>query len=499
MKRSTVNILASYIDALHPIIYINHFDFKVIDEAIARVGENVKCIEFNNALGLLDFKTKSPMQECDLEQFLKLTMDDGFEQETFLVLKDVHGELNNPKIIALLKKIAENNLYNDNYSTTVFILSETMVIPCELENFITVFDIPLPTTIEILDIIHNFISDMDITVEENTINDIALSFKGLNEFQIKQILNLAYQDGGCIDKEDKVLILKEKEQFIKKSGMLEIVNFTETIDDIGGLENLKEWLARKAKVFANLDKAIKFGVDVPKGIMIIGMPGCGKSLTAKATASLFEIPLVRLDVGRLLGKYVGESEENMRKALKLSEAISPCVLWIDEIEKAFAGVGGGGGGNDVTTRLFGQFLTWMQEKENTVFVVATANDISKMPPEFLRKGRFDELFFVDLPNGEERRKILDIHLKKHNKWNKGIDSIALIKETDGFNGADLEAVVKDTIEMAFIDGRDLITTEDLMKSVKDTKSISSTLKDKITEIKSTINKIDIKPASKENK
>lgn len=496
MRRSTVNILASYIDALHPIIYINHFDFKVIDDAIAHVGENVKCIEFNNALGLIDFKSKSPMQECDLEQFLKLTMDDGFEQETFIILKDVHGELNNPKIIALLKKIAENNLYNENYNATIFILSETTVIPLELENFITVFDIPLPTTNEILKIIYEFIDDMIIEVEEDVINDIALSFKGLNEFQIKQILNLAYQDGGCIDKEDKLLILKEKEQFIKKSGMLEIVNFTETIEDIGGLENLKEWLARKAKVFANLDKAIKFGVDVPKGIMIIGMPGCGKSLTAKATASLFEIPLVRLDVGRLLGKYVGESEENMRKALKLSEAISPCVLWIDEIEKAFAGVGGNGGGSDVTTRLFGQFLTWMQEKENTVFIVATANDISKMPPEFLRKGRFDELFFVDLPNGEERRKILDIHLKKRNKWNKDIDSIALIKETDGFNGADLEAVVKDTIEMAFIDGREVITTDDLIKSVKDTKSISKTLKDKISEIKDTINKIDIKPASK---
>lgn len=229
--------------------------------------------------------------------------------------------------------------------------------------------------------------------------------------------------------------------------------------------------------------------------MIIGMPGCGKSLTAKATASLFEIPLVRLDVGRLLGKYVGESEENMRKALKLSEAISPCVLWIDEIEKAFAGVGGDGGGNDVTTRLFGQFLTWMQEKENTVFIVATANDISRLPPEFLRKGRFDELFFVDLPNGEERRKILDIHLKKRNKWNKNIDSIALIKETEGFNGADLEAVVKDTIEMAFIEEKKTITTEDLIKSVKDTKSISSTLKDKIAQIKDTVSKIDIKPAS----
>lgn len=499
MKRSTVNILASYIDALHPIIYINHFDFNVIDQAIEKVGKGVKCIEFNNALGVLDFRTKSPVHECDLEQFLKLTMEDGFEHNTFLILKDIHGELENPKIIALLKRIAENNLYNDEFNTTIFILSETVIIPKELENYITVFDIPLPTEGEILKITREFIEDLQIVVEEDVINDIALSFKGLNEFQIKQILNLAYQDGGCIDKEDKLLILKEKEQFIKKSGMLEIVNFTETIDDIGGLENLKEWLKRKAKVFGNLDKAIKFGVDVPKGIMIIGMPGCGKSLTAKATARLFEIPLVRLDVGRLLGKYVGESEENMRNALKLSEAISPCVLWIDEIEKAFAGVGSEGGGNEVTTRLFGQFLTWMQEKENTVFIVATANDISKMPPEFLRKGRFDELFFVDLPNGEERRKILDIHLKKRKKWNKEIDSIALIKETEGFNGADLEAVVKDTIEMAFIDGRTVIKTSDLLKAVKDTKSISSTLKDKISEIKSTISKIDIKPASKSDK
>lgn len=495
MKQSAVDMLASYIDALHPIIYINHFDFKVIDDAIAQVGKTVKCLEFNNALGLVDFHDKHQMQECNLEQFLKLTMDDGFEQDTFLILKDVHGEMNNPQIIALLKRIAENNLYNEHYSATIFIISEITVIPRELENYITVFDIPLPTSSEIHDLIREFVEDLKIAVEEDTVNDIALSFKGLNEFQIKQILNLAYQDGGCIDKEDKLLILKAKEQFIKKAGMLEIISFLETVDDIGGLENLKEWLRRKAKVFKSLDRAIRFGVDVPKGVMIIGMPGCGKSLTAKATASLFEIPLVRLDVGCLLGKYVGESEENMRRALKLAEAISPCVLWIDEIEKAFAGVGGQGGGSDVTTRLFGQFLTWMQEKENTVFIVATANDISRMPPEFLRKGRFDELFFVDLPNGEERRKILEIHLKKRKKWNKAIDSIALIKETAGFNGADLEAVVKDTIEMAFIDGKTSITTEDLLQTVKDTKSISSTLKDRIDEIKKTVTKIDIKLAS----
>ncbi|MCC5911428.1 MAG: AAA family ATPase [Clostridiaceae bacterium] len=496
MGKKFQNILASYIDALHPIIYINHFDFKVIDGAISKVVQGAKIVEFNNALGAIDFYTKSPQIECDLEHFLKLSLDNGFENETFIVLKDIHNQLNDPKVIALLKRIAEDNLYRDDYYATIFIVSAKKVIPFELENYITVFDIPLPTGLEIMSVIEEFIKDLDIVVEQNVIDNIALSFKGLNEFQIKQILNLAYQDGGYIDAKDKRLILKEKEQFIKKTGMLEIVNFNEAIDDIGGLENLKEWLKKKAKIFSSLDKAIKFGVDIPKGIMIIGMPGCGKSLTAKATAGLFKIPLVRLDVGRLLGKYVGESEDNMRKALKLSEAISPCVLWIDEIEKAFAGIGGDGGGSDVTTRLFGQFLTWMQEKESTVFIVATANDISKMPPEFLRKGRFDELFFVDLPNGEERRKILEIHLKKRGKWSRDIDTIALIEETKGFNGADLEAVIKETIENAFINEKQTITTADLQKSIKDTKSISSTLKEKISQIKDTISKIDIKPASK---
>lgn len=499
MRKTSRDILASYVDALHPIIYINHFDFSVIDEVLNGVAEGAKVIEYSNALGIVDFHTKSPQKECDLEQFLKLTMDDGYDQNTFLVLKDVHGELESPKIISLLKRISESNLYREDFHCTIFIVSAKIVIPFELENYITVFDIPLPNNTEIMDIIKSFVDDIHITVEQDVLDDIALSFKGLNEFQIKQILNLAYQDGGCIDKDDKRLILKEKEQFIKKSGMLELVNFDETINDIGGLENLKDWLAKKAKVFAQLDKAIKFGVDIPKGIMIIGMPGCGKSLTAKATADLFQIPLVRLDVGRLLGKYVGESEENMRKALKLSESISPCVLWIDEIEKAFAGVGSDGGGNDVTTRLFGQFLTWMQEKENTVFIVGTANDISKIPPEFLRKGRFDELFFVDLPNGEERRKIIEIHLKKRKKWNTSIDSIALIRETNGYNGADLEAVVKETIESAFIDNRLELTTEDLITAIKRTKSISLTLKDKIAQIKETISRIDIAPASKEDK
>lgn len=496
MKKNTIDILQSYVDTSNPIIYINHFDFTVIDKIIRDMSNGISCVEFNNALGMVDFKTRSSMVECNLEKFLDLTMDDGFEKETFIILKDIHEEIKSPKIIAFLKRMAENQLNLDNYNATIFILSDKIVIPKELEHFITIVDIPIPTPSETLEIIKKFVGELPIDVEEGVINDLALSFKGLTEFQINRILRLAYNDGGCINQEDKALILKEKEQFLKKSNMLEMINFNETIDDIGGLENLKKWLVRKSKVFNNLDKAIKFGVDIPKGIMIVGMPGCGKSLTAKATASLFEIPLVRLDVGRLLGKYVGESEENMRKALKLAEAISPCVLWIDEIEKAFAGVGNEGGGSDVTTRLFGQFLTWMQEKENTVFIIATANDLSRMPPEFLRKGRFDELFFVDLPNEDERKKILEIHLKKRKKWNKAIDALRLVKETKGFNGADLEAVIKETIEKAFIDGKDSIITDDLLETIKDTKSITDTMKDRLKSIEDTIKKMNIKNASK---
>ena len=500
MKNSARDMLASYIDALYPIIYINHFDFKIIDDIVLDISDSRKVIEYNNGLGIVDFKTKSVMKECDLFSFLKLVKDDGYDHSVFIVLKDVHTQLDNPEIVSLLKYIAERNLYNECYNASIFIVASKFCIPEELEDLITVFDLPLPTVSEIKNIMIEFTKDLDIQVLEDVLSEIALSFKGLNEFQIKQILNLAYQDGGVLDFDDKQLILSQKEQLIKKAGLLEMIPVHETIDDIGGLENLKEWLYKKECIFNQLDKATKFGVDIPKGIMIVGMPGCGKSLAAKATAKLFEIPLVRLDVGRLLGKYIGESEENMRKALRLSEAISPCVLWIDEIEKAFSGVGGSGGGSDVTTRLFGQFLTWMQEKENTVFIVATANNISRIPPEFLRKGRFDELFYVDFPNDEERRKIIENKLKKRNKWNKELDIISLVKLTGGYNGADLEDIVKDAIENCFIEGRVQLTTEDLKLAQKNIKSISSTLKERIQEIKKAVENMDLKSASNpENK
>ena len=267
---------------------------------------------------------------------------------------------------------------------------------------------------------------------------------------------------------------------------------------------MKEWLSSKAQVFRRLDEAKKFGVDTPKGVLLVGMPGCGKSLAAKASARLFNVPLLRLDIGRLLGKYVGESEHNMRVALKTAESISPCILWIDEIEKAFAGIDQNGGASDITKRLFGQFLTWLQEKENTVFVVATANDITAFPPEFLRKGRFDEVFFIDFPNEEERERIFEIHLEKRGKMSDDINLKELAEETEGYCGADIEEIVKNAVENKFIletenEEEKKITTNNLLEATKSIDSLSNILSDKIDILKKSYKKFKIKSASQKIK
>ena len=285
---------------------------------------------------------------------------------------------------------------------------------------------------------------------------------------------------------------------IKKAGILEMIPLKESLTDIGGLENLKEWLKQKADIFKNMDEAKKFGVDMPKGVLIAGVPGCGKSLSAKAAANLFGVPLLRLDMGRLLGKYVGESESNMRKAIELAEAISPCVLWIDELEKAFAGINGDGAGAEVTTRLFGTFLTWLQEKDSPVFVVATANNITKLPPELLRKGRFDEVFYVGLPKPEERRKIFEIHIGKRRPQDLPQISNSmqkLIDKTKGYSGADIEGVVREGVESVFAQKKSGLGAEDILKVIDHTHSLSEIMKDSIDSMKKEYEERKFKNAS----
>lgn len=495
MRDASLHQLASYVDALRPILSITTHDFQDMDRLIAKTARDIDIHEYNDADHWVDFRTKAPLQTYELQEFLAL-FDVNEPKKAFLVLKDVHHHLDRPEIIARLKSIALKTMYNDDFYVTVFLVNTRQVVPPELEKMITVFDIPLPTPPQIEEILDDYAQGFGISLDEDTKNELTASFKGLSDFEIRQILNLAYQQSGTIDRNDKALVLREKEQVIKKSGMLEIVPYSADLEDVGGLNELKAYLRTKARIFDNLGDARKFGIDLPKGVLIVGMPGCGKSLTAKATAQLFNVPLLRLDIGKLMGKYVGESEQNLRRAIRTAEAVAPCVLWIDELEKAFAGIGGVGGGSDITTRLFGNFLTWLQEKESSVYVVATSNDISRLPPEFLRKGRFDEIFLVNLPDGEERRRIFEIHLKKRGKMSKEVNTIACAKETDGFSGADIEAVVKEVIEAAFMAEDCRVNTEKILEAIKATKSISVTLKEKIDDLRKVFEKLDFKLANK---
>ena len=497
--------LIKYLRARRPIIWVNSGDYKEIDTIVKEATKDYKdkAIYEYRAFGAVDFETKVKEESItDLYSFLDTLYSEGIKTNVFLLIKNTEEEMKDSKNIAYIKKIAETRYSSPDYNFTIIVVNEAETVPKELEKFTSILDIPNMSKDEIEKYILKFSKDNNIKVDEKDIGEVAISLKGLTKLEIDHVLNMIIESKNNISISGRDIIIKEKGQIIKKSSILEIIDFKEKIEDIGGLEGLKEWLKSKAQVFRRLDEAKKFGVDTPKGVLLVGMPGCGKSLAAKASARLFNVPLLRLDIGRLLGKYVGESEHNMRVALKTAESISPCILWIDEIEKAFAGINQDGGASDITKRLFGQFLTWLQEKENTVFVVATANDITAFPPEFLRKGRFDEVFFIDFPNEEERERIFEIHLEKRGKLNDKIDIKELAEKTIGYCGSDIEEVVKMTVETIFniedIENEEdsKLTTQDLLDSIKSIDSLSNILADKIEVLKKGYDKFKIKSASK---
>jgi len=263
-------------------------------------------------------------------------------------------------------------------------------------------------------------------------------------------------------------VAESKTQVIRKSGILEYYHQSESFADVGGLGRLQAWFNQRSAAFANTARYA--GLPLPKGVMLVGVPGCGKSLCARALAGGWRVPLVRLDVGRIFGGLVGQSEANLRQAIQTAEAVSPCILWIDEVEKGFAGVRGQGGGG-VAARVFGTFLNWLQDKRSPVFVVATANDLSALPPEFLRQGRFDDIFFVGLPAEAERKTIFQIHLKKRHRQPETFDLDVVSKATEGYSGAEIEQAVNTALFMAFDAGRELTQT-DLLQAVTDTRPLS---------------------------
>ena len=496
--------LSKYLRARRPIIWINSGDYKEIDTIVKEATKEYKdkAIYEYRAFGAVNFENKVRCEEIEnLYHFLNILFSEGVKTNVFLLIKNSEEEMKDARNIAFMKKIAETRYLNPGYNFTIIVVSENETVPKELEKFTSILDIPNMTKEEIEEYILKFSETNNVKLDKKDIGEVAISLKGLTKLEIDHVLNMIIESKKNISISGREIIIKEKGQIIKKYSILEIIDFKEKIEDIGGLEGLKEWLRSKAQIFRRLDEAKKFGVDTPKGVLLVGMPGCGKSLAAKASARLFNVPLLRLDIGRLLGKYVGESEHNMRVALKTAESISPCILWIDEIEKAFAGIDQSGGASDITKRLFGQFLTWLQEKENTVFVVATANDITAFPPEFLRKGRFDEVFFIDFPNEEERKRIFEIHLEKRGKLTDDIDVSRLAEETDGYCGADIEEIVKNAVENIFIletqnEKEKEVTTQDLIEAVKNIDSLTNILSDKIEVLKKSYKKFKVKSASK---
>ena len=486
--------LSSYVDSGFPIIYINSFEESKVDGIISSVMGGRKGYEWNGADGFCEFKTKQSMiADNGLAETLKLLCADNELERKFLVLKDAHLYFDDPTVINCLKAIALK--ISNGLDATVIIVSSILKFPKELEKFITILEMDYPDQNEIKEQIIAFANEQEVPIVDDLLEEMSMAFKGLTEFEIDNLLAAAFANDGMFTRSDLKLIFDQKQQMIMKSGILEMIPLKERPEDIGGLENLKSWLDKKSKVFKSINKAIEFGVNMPKGVLIAGVPGCGKSLCAKVTAQMFEVPLLRLDMGKIMGKYVGESEENMRKAITLAEAISPCILWIDELEKAFAGVNGTG--NEVTVRLFGTFLTWMQEKTSSTFVVATANDITKLPPELMRKGRFDEIFYVGLPNPDERKKIFEIHIKKRRRNDlASIDISSLVAKTEGYSGADVEGVVIDAVENAFVDGSNALTTEHIKKAIENTHSLSEIMKESLTNLSKEYENRHFKSASK---
>lgn len=514
MPKTLQEQLAQYIDSGFPILYLETFEEDkaeaLIREAAGIPNDNSRRREFVewNIHGLF-FYRKKKRDKVGLAEVLDrfthpefLSSDEAKERYSpsrkLIFIKDADALLEQPEIAARLKNLAAQIWHGRVEDCNIVFVGPVLPVPKTLEQFIAIHRLTPLDEKAIKSVIVNFCKEQNVAVtEENFLRRLVLAFKGLPEFEIKTILALIFAEGKDLSMSDLSVIQEQKRQMVQKSGILEMVNVRETVDDIGGLEHLKEWLRSKAKVLKNIDKAEKFGVDTPKGVLIAGLPGCGKSLTAKAAAALFELPLLRMDMGRLMGKYVGESEANLRRAIFLVEAISPCVLWIDELEKAFAGIGGSGGGGEVTTRLFGAFLTWMQEKESLSFVLATANKIVDLPPELLRKGRFDDIFYVGLPNEDERKKILSIHIKKRRAEDfKNINISALVDKTKGYCGADIEGVIKEAVEDTFVKDLPALTTDTILSCIERTHPLSEIMGDEIKKMSEDYEKRRFQKASR---
>lgn len=403
-------------------------------------------------------------------------------ERAIYVLYDFHPYLRaeEPSVIRRLRKVGHE--LKHSYKT-VIIVSPLAGIPQELEKQVTLIDLPLPTYEDLKALLDGILKsvqghpDLKVEADERLLDRVVKASLGLTLAEAENLYLKAAVSDRRFGPEDLSLVLQEKKQVLRKTGVLDYFETEENMSRVGGLEGLKKWLVDRQDAFS--EEARRFGLPQPKGLLLLGVQGCGKSLVAKAIAGLWQLPLLRLDVGSLFSAYIGSTEANMRKAIRVAETLAPAVLWLDEIEKGLAGLESSGAVDaGVTARIFSSFLLWMQEKTAPVFVVATANDVRRLPPELLRKGRFDEIFFIDLPREKDRAEIFRIHVAKRGRKPKDYDLFALSKHTDGFSGAEIEGVVVAGLYKAFAAKREL-QHGDLLEALSELIPLSRTMAENI--------------------
>ncbi|MEW6418552.1 MAG: AAA family ATPase [Nitrospirota bacterium] len=410
-------------------------------------------VPLTKSAGRVDRPAKDPITALDLIQNIK--------EDAVFVLKDFHCLWEkNPQVIRKIKNLTQ--LLKQS-KKNIIVTSFRAKIPDELLDQTYVMEFDPPDYSGIKEILDGFarIPNIKVNLTELGRDRLIRSALGLTANQAQRAFAKVIVRKGSLDEQDIALVTREKKAIIRESGALEFYSASETIDQIGGLDVLKDWIRSREECFTQ--EALDYGLRPPKGLLLVGIPGTGKSLTAKVVAGLWSQPLIRLDMGAIFGSLVGQSEENIRKALRLAETVSPCVLWIDEVEKGLAGSGGDSG---TSARVFGTLLSWMEEKEKPVFVVCTANNISHIPPEFSRAGRFDAIFFLDLPTFRERSEIFKVHLLKRRPVIEHFDVDSLVRASEGYVGAEIEQAIIVAMVRAFNDGHREFTTEDIINVLR---------------------------------
>ena len=480
--------LETLIRARYPILYLLSSEETRVLELVTQIAQRCqkKVFEWSCSTGIVPAGTSIQSQKhrnAPTKDPLA-ALDQVIEQvePAIFVFKDFHPFLAHGQH-AVTRKLREIALHLKNSHKTILLLSSVLTIPTELEKEITVLNFPLPTHDDLAELLDRIIADlrqfkqMTIDLDDAGRERLLQAALGLTLGEAENVFARIIVQSEGLSADDVREVFAEKQQIIRKSGLLEYCTTDETFAQVGGLAVLKDWLAKRAVAFT--PEARAFGLAAPRGILLLGVHGCGKSLCAKAVSSLWQLPLLRFDVGRMFGSLVGSSEENIRRAIAVAESVAPAILWVDEIDKAFAGAQSSSASDGGTTaRVFGTFLTWLSEKTAPVFVVATANDISQLPPELLRKGRLDEIFFVDLPAPPEREEVFRIHLAKRGRGEEPFDLAALTEASPNFSGAEIEEAINSALYDAFYAGEPLATGH-ILTALRQTVPLARTMDEHI--------------------